>query len=430
LRGLLQEKSRILKISPLKGERALIRQKINIGCGLAYKSGYLNLDSNPDSVADIIASAEFLPLRGSSCKYVESFQTIEHFGVVTAEKILIEWWHILAPGGILVIETVDLASSISNLRGNNPKGGSAWLYGVEETGMTHGRCYSFPEFKALLRKLGFVSIRKEKPQGIWQTGAMRITCVKSPKTHHWRFVNRIRSRIIELLGCHQTLYSDIQNTLERHFTEGFNPQEFIIDALVISPDLGVLIIEELLLGDLLDTSEEKKWQKVTKFLNKVQFPGILASVLMDLSRKPREQQPAFLSVRKLGKEAIRAVCRNETQAITRLKTQKALKGVKYFCSWEIEQLALSYAAKAVRQFSMGNWVAAVRLFIIASKLNSDNLLAYWNLARLHRLLGNTDRSKKAYNLASMVTARKELQKEAASSEILNSPVEMSHVYTR
>lgn len=430
LRDQLLEKSAIPKISPLKGGRTLIRQKISIGCGLAYKSGLLNLDSNPESPADIIASAEFLPLRDSSCEYVESFQTIEHFGLVTAEKILIEWWHIMAPGGTLAIETVDLASSISNLRGNNPKGASSWLYGVEEMGMTHGRCYSFPEFKALLKKLGFVSIRKEKPQGVWQTGAMKITCVKSPKTHHWRFINRLRSRIIQLLERHQTLYLDIQNTLERHFAEDFNPQEFIIDALVISPDLGVLIIEELRLGDFLDTSEKKKWQSVAGFLNKVQFPGILASVLMGLSRKPREQQSAFLSVRKLGKEAIRAVCGNEMKAIDRLKAQEALNGVSFFCLWEIEQLALSYAAKAVRQFSRGNLVAAVRLFIVSSKLNSDNLWAYWNLARLHRLLGNPDRAKMAYNLASTVTTRKELQEEATSSERFNFPVEMSHVYTR
>lgn len=336
----------------------------------------------------------------------------------------------MAPGGTLVIETVDLASSLRNLRGNNPKEGSAWLFGVEEMGLSHGRCYSFPEFKALLKKVGFVSIRKRKPQGVWQTGAMRITCAKSPEPHHWRFFNRVRSRMIQRLERHQTLYLDIQNTLERHFAEDFNPQEFIIDALVISPDLGALIIEELLRGNFLNSTEEKKWQQVADFLNKVQFPGILASVLMDLSRKPRDQHTAFLSVRKLGKEAIRAVCGNETQVIERLKAQEALAGVSFFCLWEIEQLALSYAAKAVQQFSRGNLSAAVRLFVVSSKLNSDNLWAYWNLARLHRILGNPDRAKMAYNLANTVTARKDLQTEATSSERLNFPVEMSHVYTR
>ena len=56
---------------------------------MAYKRNHLNIDWSRDSVADLIASAEFLPFKEASCERVESYQTIEHFGIVTAEQILI-----------------------------------------------------------------------------------------------------------------------------------------------------------------------------------------------------------------------------------------------------------------------------------------------------------------------------------------------------
>ena len=212
---------------------------------MAYKRNHLNIDSSRDSVADLIASVEFLPFKEASCERVESYQTIEHFGIVTAEKILMEWWRVLVPGRMLCIETVDIISSANRFVKKESLEDLDWLYGVEEPGMMHGRCFSFSELKNLLKKVGFVSINRKKNLGVWQTGAMRVESNKSMKKLYFRVFNQIRSQVIDLLDHHQSLYRDIESILCRHFVKNFEPEKLIIDAIIISPGLGSLIIEKL-----------------------------------------------------------------------------------------------------------------------------------------------------------------------------------------
>ncbi|MFX0114264.1 MAG: methyltransferase domain-containing protein [Candidatus Hodarchaeota archaeon] len=404
--------------------------KINIGCGMAYRSGYLNLDSNQHSGVDLVASAEFLPLRNEIVDYIESYQVIEHFGQVTAEKVLMEWWRILRPGESLAIETVDIQGSINLVRAKNSQKIMRWLYGVEEPGMIHNRSYTFLELTDLLKKVGFTSLKRKRPQGVWQTGAMRLECAKSDNTAHYRVLNGIRNRIIDFCERHQSIYWDIQNALGQHLVESFEPQELILDVFVISPVLGSWIVDELAEKSILTASERDKWLQVANFLKSINFPGILANILMEFSRRPKEQIEAFISVRKLAKESIRAVCHNEKRTIEKIKTQPSQNDIKLFLPWEIEQRSLGYATEGIRLVAHGKVKLAVKSFVKSSKLNSDNLLAYWNLGRLHRILGNLERSEQAYKLACTLSNRKDLQEEIRSSKIVQYAVELQDVYSQ
>lgn len=73
--------------------------KIDIGCGKNKKEGYIGIDIDPNSDADIIASALNLPFDDSSVDEVYSSHLVEHFSPEEAQKFFDEVYRILKKGG-------------------------------------------------------------------------------------------------------------------------------------------------------------------------------------------------------------------------------------------------------------------------------------------------------------------------------------------
>ena len=53
--------------------------KLDIGCGKNKKEGFVGVDIDPNSKADIIASALDLPLKDNSVDEIQSLHLVEHF---------------------------------------------------------------------------------------------------------------------------------------------------------------------------------------------------------------------------------------------------------------------------------------------------------------------------------------------------------------
>lgn len=75
--------------------------KLNLGCGLAYRPGCLNIDSSERSVADVVADVSELPHGDNTVDEIEAMQLIEYFDLVHCRYVLAEWYRVLVPSGRL-----------------------------------------------------------------------------------------------------------------------------------------------------------------------------------------------------------------------------------------------------------------------------------------------------------------------------------------
>lgn len=78
---------------------------LDVGCGVKKFPGSLGLDNNPRTAADVIADLDRhpYPFRDSSFGGVRAIHVIEH--VANVVKTMEEFHRIVAPGGIVRLET-------------------------------------------------------------------------------------------------------------------------------------------------------------------------------------------------------------------------------------------------------------------------------------------------------------------------------------
>lgn len=72
--------------------------KLDIGCGKNKKEGFIGIDINPHSDADIVSSALNLPFDDGSVDEVYSSHLVEHFFPEEAKKFFDEIYRVLKKG--------------------------------------------------------------------------------------------------------------------------------------------------------------------------------------------------------------------------------------------------------------------------------------------------------------------------------------------
>lgn len=73
--------------------------KLDIGCGKHKKEGFIGIDIDKDSQADIIASALDLPFDDNSVDEIYSSHLVEHFSPAQAKKFFAEIYRVLKKDG-------------------------------------------------------------------------------------------------------------------------------------------------------------------------------------------------------------------------------------------------------------------------------------------------------------------------------------------
>jgi len=78
-------------------------KKLNLGCGLDYKEGWINVDFNREVKADVYCDfdTEKLPFKDNSIDYVYMNHTLEHSKNVV--RVIDELWRICKKGAIVKI---------------------------------------------------------------------------------------------------------------------------------------------------------------------------------------------------------------------------------------------------------------------------------------------------------------------------------------
>lgn len=146
--------------------------KLNLGCGQTKKSGYINIDIDKKSGADIISSVVDMPFfDDSSVEEILSIHLIEHLSIKECEEALQEWFRILKPGGKIIIECPDFEALCKEFlvadtvnRWYSYKG--TWhplikhFYGNQRSpGQFHRSGYTKERIKDLLTMYGFREVK-------------------------------------------------------------------------------------------------------------------------------------------------------------------------------------------------------------------------------------------------------------------------------
>ncbi|MFX1282378.1 MAG: hypothetical protein ACFFB5_01935 [Promethearchaeota archaeon] len=385
---------------------------LNLGCGLKYRVGFLNVDLFNLSAADIGAHAAFLPIKSNIVGMIEAFHLLEHFDWVEVKYILNEWFRILKEGGSLIIEVPDLKSSsrkISRLKDLSSQISTLqWIYGVKNPGMRHKTGFTSEILINFLLKAGFVKIRKETPQSHQYEKGLRITCKKP-------FPNEIRD--ITLIHAFRTNITPIifsghvKNThlLEKNHIENIesyldkkektNMLNNCIHALtrlsICNPLLAGILLQIITRYTHILDKYQIKMSKTINFLQNIDFHQKIFTLWVKRKKTPGELEKDYQSFIVDLESKLYQVFTTDSDLKKTFSYTRSLssESIHFFDFFFIMNKAATCYNQGLRKFYLKRYEEAKDLFIVSSRLISDNYIIYWNLGRLGAL---TDDPKTSY----------------------------------
>jgi len=163
--------------------------KLNLGCGLDKRSGYVNIDVREDVKPDLAINLEDELLKRFQDESVEEIfakDFIEHLSWRIVEDFIRDCFRVLKKGGKMFIQTPDL-EAIFNTTIRNPnyrfgelegfKAISFWVYGAQDYKENLHKCgFTILTLKKLLESIGF------KVERIENDGGSNIICLASKPT--------------------------------------------------------------------------------------------------------------------------------------------------------------------------------------------------------------------------------------------------------
>jgi predicted SAM-dependent methyltransferase len=158
-----------------------IAMKINFACGRQVLDGFFNVDAvrHPKAPRDpeLIHAVEFdpdgsirnpLPLDDGCADELQAMHIIEHVFAWEAPSLVGEWYRLLKPGGMLVVECPDIEHAARNLLAVLPDQMNLWPFygdpGPKDPFMCHKWGYTKRTLQGVLIRAGFESVKALPPQ--------------------------------------------------------------------------------------------------------------------------------------------------------------------------------------------------------------------------------------------------------------------------
>ena len=143
--------------------------KLHLGCGTDYLDGYINIDSSPDVGADLVMDVSRLVYFRDECiERIECYHFIEHLDYYFAIRMLKQFYRILKPGGMVLMELPNFDVCVRSLgqyfENNGFDLAMCGIYGhppaITEDGISqlHKWGWTFAALENELDKIGFTGV--------------------------------------------------------------------------------------------------------------------------------------------------------------------------------------------------------------------------------------------------------------------------------
>lgn len=376
------------------------KTKLNLGCGYVYKPGYINIDKFDDTVADKICDIVDLPFEPNSVDLIEASQLIEHFDYIHCKYILSECFRTLKPDGELILETPDLKKTFKKFIRTDletQKTTLQWIYGIDSSGMQHKTGFTFNLLNALLKEIGFTELLSEEPETHRYEPGMRIVGKKPIKYLKKQLFACFRKSIIDefkisdsfLLIPLETWLQKIFESYEESGKDKESTTNKIISKTVMgNPQIPLMFFNECIKCGLLKESEIADKIGLLDFLIKIEFHKKVFSLWSkskkDIGRLDHESKKFMFNL----ESSIAQILREQLDYEERLKYILNLEPTDiFFFDFSLVFLESKKLFNiGVKQFYKEDFNDALKTFLESSKLNPDNALIYWNMARLECIL--------------------------------------------
>lgn len=141
--------------------------RLHLGSGDKYWPGFVNVDKY-SARADVQSECAQLPFRDGAAEAVYAIHLLEHFHRMEAERALAEWYRVLQPGGLLVLElpSLDKMARLIVAQEENIRLTLLGLYGDPRDvrpGMAHQWAWSMKELETALDQIGFADVSCMEP---------------------------------------------------------------------------------------------------------------------------------------------------------------------------------------------------------------------------------------------------------------------------
>jgi len=400
--------------------------KLNLGCGVFYKPGYINIDLSEKDVADEIQNVADLMYETNSVDVIEASHIIEHFDIIHLPYVLAEWFRVLKPNGELCIETPNLVKSLVTLK---PKSYDSrkltfqFLFGIDYEGNVHKMGFTSKLLKKYLIATGFTKITKRKQKSFKSEKGIRYCCrkpIETPLTNKIFFLNHFRTLIKNEFGLSDTLFLD---HCESNCMSIFSNLNLKNDMNHLSDELCLELIATL---TLFSTKVAKIFVEIIskKLPSHINLDIIDYLDSIDFSSKMYENWKSwrknkdrptydvfFFYEHWISKIKKSLLSETKLEVLYHFIESLDKTDYNYFCFEQVNILSLRTSNQGLRHFSKGNFEKAKELFLETLRFQPYDPVSNWNLARLSKDSGNKEKLLMYYKQAKInVLSRKHQKK--------------------
>lgn len=371
--------------------------KLNVGCGYAYLAGYLNIDASAESLADAVMEAHDLKISSAVVDDIVAEQLIEHLGFFKGKYFLAECFRVLRPGGTLRLETPHLERSFEIfLTGDRTAREDAltWLYGGESTHMQHRFCFPLELLRELAIETGFDLLRHEPFLYQENRLSLRLILKKPVDCGPGVFMAELRKQLVSkgipafddeiALAGQEELLARLAGDYQ---SESSEPLWYAV--------YSAEIVREFLALRSATDDRAGEAHAVAARLVELRFQDLLLSMLKGRREGGGRQTGAFECALEQG----RAVIAGMRNGASPVPAETVGERIPVFTAATIKALANKRFARGRKEFLQGQYRAALASFDESARLFRDNPFTWWNLARIHALLGDAHAAQLAYEMA-------------------------------
>lgn len=139
--------------------------KLHLGCGEKYIPGFLHVDMMNYEHIHFNGSVCCLPYEDNSTSLVYASHVLEHFSRNSIPDVLLEWYRVLAPGGVLRLSVPDFAACAKLYHEEGLQDGLTGLIGLICGGQRneydfHKMIFDEPFLTNILLSVGFKEVRR------------------------------------------------------------------------------------------------------------------------------------------------------------------------------------------------------------------------------------------------------------------------------